>query len=170
MRRAGVGRPVWSADGRFVAAYAGIAWPERSRISGALVVADAGGRPLRLLTSRYIISMFAWSPAGHRLAWTTSGFPAPHELFVLDEPGGKAMRLLATGARHFDWITWSPDGRFLLVDDESHGFDPERPGRRPRGRWLLLDAETGARVRSLPRLGGAPQWCCPTSAYATLNG
>ena len=156
VRRAGVGKPVWSADGRYIAAYAGVAWPKRSGITNAVVIATADGRPLRFLTSRYLISMLAWSPTGHRLAWTTSGFPDPHELFVLDEPRGDPRRLFATAARHFDWVTWSPDGRFVLLDDEHSGR---------RGRWLLLDASTGERVRTLPRFGGAPQWCCPAARF-----
>jgi hypothetical protein len=152
-RRVGVDKPVWSADRRFVAALAGIPWGRRSGKVGTIVLARADGTPLRLVTSPYIVSMLAWSPTGHRLAYTTSGFPDPHELYVLDEPDGEPRRLFAAGARHF--------GRFLLVDDEHAAR---------RGRWLLIDAETGRIVRRLPRLGGAPQWCCPVNAYVTLNG
>jgi hypothetical protein len=160
-RRAGLGRPIWSADGRYVAALAGIAWGRRSNAVGAFVVASADGTPIRLVSSPYIISTLAWSPTGHRLAYTTSGFPDPHELFVLDEPGGKPHRLFATADRHVDWVTWSPEGGYLLVDDEHAS---------PRGRWLLIDAKSGRIVRRLPRLGGAPQWCCPVSSYVTLSG
>jgi hypothetical protein len=160
-QRVGVDKPVWSADRRFVAALAGIPWGRRSGKVGTIVLARADGTPLRLVTSPYIVSMLACSPTGHRLAYTTSGFPDPHELFVLDEPDGEPRRLFAAGARHFDWFTWSPDGRFLLVDDEHAAR---------RGRWLLIDAETGRIVRRLPRLGGAPQWCCSVNAYVTLNG
>jgi hypothetical protein len=160
-RRVGIGRPVWSADGRFVAALAGIPWGKRSGKIGTIVVARADGTPLRLVTSPWIVSMLAWSPVGHRLAYTTSGFPDPHELFVLDEPDGEPQQLFATADRHFDWVTWSPDGRSLLADDE-HAFR--------RGRWLVLDARTGAEIREVPRLGGAPVWCCPVNASVTLNG
>jgi hypothetical protein len=159
--RSSVGKPVWSADGRYIAAYVDGAWTKRSKVVNAFVIATADGRPLNLVTSPYIVSMLAWSPAGHALAYTTSGFPDPHELFVLDEPGGKPRRLFATADRHFDWITWSPDGRFLLVDDEHASR---------RGRWLLIDAKSGRIVRRLPRPGGAPQWCCPANAYVTVNG
>jgi Tol biopolymer transport system component len=160
-RRVGVGKPVWSVDGRYLAAFAGVPWGRDSGRVGTVVLAGADGTPVRLVSSPYLISMLSWSPSGHRLAFTTSGFPDPHELFVLDEPDGEPRRLFATDARHFDWITWSPDGRFLLVDDEHAGR---------RGRWVLIDAESGRVVRRLPRFGGAPQWCCPVNAYVTLNG
>jgi len=101
--------------------------------------------------------MFAWSPRGHRLAWTTSGFPTPYELFVLDDPNGEPRVLLAA-ERHFDRIAWSPDGRRLLLDDEN------------AGRWLLIPAAGRKRVEKRARLGGRPYWCCPVNAYATFNG
>jgi hypothetical protein len=152
--RAGVAKssigPVrWSGDGRYLAALAGV------KGSGTLVVGGADGSVIRLISSPYIISMFAWSPVGHRLAYTTSGFPDPHELFVLHEPTGKPLRLFVTGARHFDWITWSPEGTRLLLDDE------------PAGNWRLLPVDRTAAGRKLPRLGGRPLWCCPVNAYAT---
>jgi hypothetical protein len=170
VRRAGVGLPVWSADRRYVAALAGVAWPMRRGITATIVVARADGRVIRLITSRYIISMIAWSPRGDRLAWTTSGFPNPHELFVLDEPTKKPRKLFGTSNRHFDWITWSPDGRSLLLDDANSGFHPDRPARHPPGVWRLFDAQGGGTLRTFPRLGGRPLWCCPTNSYATLNG
>lgn len=153
----GLGVPRWSADGRFLAARAGIIWPDRKDRLSTIVVARSDGRVVRFLSSPYIISMFAWSPVGHRLAYTTSGFPDPHELFVLREPSARPVRLFVTKARHFDWITWSPDGRRLLVDDESDGT------------WRLLPVEATAGGRAVPRLGGRPLWCCPVNAYAT-NG
>ncbi len=105
----------------------------------------------------------------HQLAWTTSGFPNPHELFVLDHPTGTPHKLFGTSDRHFDWITWSPDGHHLLLDDANAGFDPARPGRRPPGRWRLLDTQAGDTVRTFPGLGGAPIWCCPANNYVTVN-
>ncbi len=110
--------------------------------------------PIRLVTSPSIISMFAWSPVGHRLAYTTSGFPAPHELLVLDTPKARPRPLLVT-TRHFDWITWSPDRRRLLLDDEHQNS------------WRLVWASGRSRIQSVPRLGGRPLWCCPVNHYAT---
>jgi hypothetical protein len=150
VEKASIGPPRWSGDGRYLAALAGVKGP------GALIVARADGSVIRLITSSYIISMFAWSPVGHRLAYTTSGFPDPHELFVLHEPTVKPVRLFVTGERHFDWITWAPDGKRLLLDETA-------------GTWRLLPVQGRARERTFPRLGGRPLWCCPVNAYAT-NG
>ena len=153
-----LGPPRWSADGRYLAAYVGAQWPMRPQVSAAILIAQSDGRPIRLITSPYVVSMFAWSPDGHRLAWTTSGFPDPHELFVLDGPESERRRLFATGARHFDWITWAPDGRSLLLDDENGDL------------WRLIQVDGTAGQQTFPRLGGRPLWCCPVNAYATLNG
>jgi Tol biopolymer transport system component len=145
--------PRWSADGRYLAAMIS-GDLQRRRVTGAVLLAQADGRPIRLITSPYIISMFAWSPAGHRLAYTTSGFPAPHQLLLVDGPKARPKTLFET-IRHFDWVTWSPDGRWLLVDDEH------------ADRWRLVRTAGRRVVRSLPRLGGRPFWCCPTNAYET---
>jgi hypothetical protein len=147
----------WSADGRYLAALVTAAW-ERSqrssvrRLRGAIVLATANGRIIRFLTSRYQVSMFAWSPRGHRLAYTTSGFPSPHQLLVVDRPRARPRKLFAT-SRHFDWVTWSPDDRWLLVDDQHANA------------WRLIRADGSATPRVLPRLGGMPLWCCPQDGY-----
>ena len=157
VRRAWLGPPRWSADGRYMAANVFARWPAKVRTTTAVVIADAQGRPLRLLRSRYLISMFSWSPTGHKLAYTTSGFPDPHELFVVDAPAARSARLFAT-KRHFDWLTWSPDGRRLLVDDENGDA------------WRLLAPDGAPKVRQLPRLGGRPVWCCPVNSFSTNAG
>ncbi len=155
LKRAALGPPRWSADRRYLAALVAGKWPRG--VSAGFVIARSDGTPIRVVTSPYVISMFAWSPVGHRLAWTTSGFPTPHELFVLDRPTAKPRRFLATD-RHFDWITWSPDARRLLLDDEH------------ADRWRLIKAVGSPRIDARPRPGGRPLWCCPLNAYMTLNG
>lgn len=152
-----VGPPRWSADRRYIAAFVAGKWPKKANAVHGFVIARADGTPIRVITSPYLISMFAWSPRGHALAWTTSGFPDPHELFVLDDPVAKARRLFATSARHFDWIAWSPEGRRLLLDDEN------------ADRWRLLPTGGRRSAKTLPRLGGRPLWCCPVNAYSTFN-
>jgi hypothetical protein len=153
-------KPIWSADRRYLAAHAGFFWPkkERRRRVNEFVIARADGRIVRLVSSRYIVSMLAWSPVGHRLAWTTSGFPDPHELFVLDQPDARPRKIFGTSNRHFDWVTWSPSGRYLLLDDAKWGSD---------GRWALFDVASGKVAQVLPRLGGRPLWCCPEGASVT---
>lgn len=154
--RASIGPPRWSADGRYLAAMVAGKWPKSANVFHALVIARADGTPVRVVTSSYVISMFAWSPRGHRLAWTTSGFPTPHELFVLDDPKGQPRRLFMAD-RHFDWITWSPDGRKLLLDAEN------------AGRWLLITTVGRRSVERHAKLGGRPYWCCPVNAYSRFN-
>jgi hypothetical protein len=144
-RSASLLRPVFSADGRYLAARAFI-----SGVGEAIVLARADGTPIRLLTSPYHISMFAWSPAGHRLAYTTSGAPAPHQLLVVDQPTARP-RLAFEQGPHFDWVTWSPDGRWLLVDNQA--LDA----------WTVLGVATVKHLE-LPRLGGRPLWCCPQNS------
>jgi hypothetical protein len=135
--------PAWSPDRRYVATVA----------EPGVLVARADGRVVQEISSKLVISMLAWSPVANRLAFTTSGFPDPHQLFVVDRPGNKPRLLYATGEMHFDWVTWSPDGRWLLLDEEH------------MNRWLLLRTDRSGGRRSLPRLGGRPLWCCPTNAY-----
>ena len=106
-----------------------------------------------MVTSPYVISMFAWSPRGHRLAYTTSGSSEPHQLFLINTPHSTPQRLFQTTNRHFDWITWSPDNQWLLIDDEQAGH------------WRLLSTVRPTNTRLLPRLGGRPLWCCPQNPY-----
>jgi hypothetical protein len=148
-----LGTPRWSADGRYIAARVSARWATETTVA-AIVIADATGKPLRLLRSRYVISMLAWSPTGHRLAYTTSGFPDPHELFVVDSPRARPRPVLTT-ERHFDWVSWAPDSRRLVLDDEVEDV------------WLLVPAQPPYTFVASPRLGGRPLWCCPVNAYAT---
>lgn len=153
-RPARFGDPVYSADGDYLAVFASFLSEPGDRSRSTIVILGAGGKVVRLLTSRLAISMFAWSPKGHRFAYTTSGFPSPHELFVLRSPRGKESKLLSK-VDHFDWVTWSPTNRHLLVDDAN------------AHRWLLVDPDGLAKHVALPRLGGRPMWCCPSNPFGT---
>ncbi len=139
-------QPIRSADGRYLATRHGV--KNRTQI----VISGTGGGVVQTLETHYILSMFAWSTRGHLLAYTTSGFPSPHQLVVVD-PGHEPRKIFATGRRHFDWITWSPDGRRLLLDGDAAGG------------WRVFAARTGKQLRLLPRLGGRPLWCCPVNEY-----
>lgn len=140
--------PIWSPDRRLVAAVSG----------PGIVIAHAGGRLIQTIRSRLVISMIAWAPVGRRLAFTTSGFPDPHQLFVVDSPGAKPRLLYTAGFDHFDWFAWSPDGERILLDDDN------------RSRWLLFRTDRSGERRVLPRLGGRPLWCCPVNSYAAGGG
>ncbi|MDQ6806885.1 MAG: hypothetical protein M3065_18435, partial [Actinomycetota bacterium] len=153
-----LGGLVWSGDGRYLAA--------RATIPGGksvIVIARADGLIIRLITSSDVISMLAWSPLGHELAYTTSGFPSPHELYVLSNPRVSPRRILSQ-AEHFDWVTWSPDDRWLLIDNE-HQNAWELLYLTGQGQARLL-AGASVPTRRLARLGGEPLWCCPQDHYA----
>lgn len=166
--RAELGGLAYSGDGHYLAlmaSFAGVSGHRQLPLGKerAIVIARSDGAILRVIVSPDVISMLAWSPTGHRLAYTTSGFPAPHELFLLDHPLATPWRILSQ-APHFDWVTWSPDAHWLLVDNQNVGS------------WNLLHlvghrsarAFGGASVplRRLPRLGGQPVWCCPENHSA----
>jgi len=154
----GLGDPVFSADGSYLAMSASVVWRKGDANLFTVLIARADGTPIRFITSPYAISMFAWSPVGHRLAYTTSGFPAPHQLLVLDEPGASPREVFET-EEHFDWVTWSPDGLRLLLDAEHF--------QTTGGAWLVLDAKGGPAIETLPRLGGAPLWCWPAEPFGS---
>jgi hypothetical protein len=64
--------------------------------------------------------------------------------------------VVATHISDIWWASWSPDGRWLLVDDWT------------RDRWLFL-ARDGSQRISYPRLGDNPIWCCPSSPPIGFN-
>jgi dipeptidyl aminopeptidase/acylaminoacyl peptidase len=160
-RHAELGDLAYSADGRYLAAQVVVFGPGSFSRSG-VVIARANGRIVRLISSRDTISMFAWSPRGHRLVYTTSGFPAPHELYLLASPRARQWRILSQ-APHFDWVTWSPDGRWLLIDNEhEHAWELLHLTGHRQARLLGGASVPG---RRLPRLGGMPLWCCPQQSF-----
>lgn len=149
-------KPAWSADGRYLATRVRLS-PSQEALQAVVVAEAATGNFVEAFTSPYAISMLAWSPNDHRLAYTTSGFPTPHEIFVVSLADDEE-RLLFSASRHFDWITWSPDGQWLLLDDEESGH------------WRLLDPEMQVQEILAPRLGGRPIWCCPVNSYSAGFG
>jgi hypothetical protein len=147
-----------SADGTLVAVpleltYAG---PHPLRRGGVVALVRISDHAVRLIRSPLHISMFAFAPRGDRYAYTTSGFPDPHELWVGSGIKQPAKRIYFTPYQHFDWITWSPDARWLLVDDQLNG---------PMPLWRVIPSDARGKPRTLPRLGGHPLWCCPAQAF-----
>jgi dipeptidyl aminopeptidase/acylaminoacyl peptidase len=166
-RVAGFGDVAYSADGRYLAIralLAGFRGAAKLPLGAerVIVIARSDGSIVRVITSTVIISMFAWSPHGHQLAYTTSGFPVPHELYVLRSPRARPWRVLSQ-ADHFDWVTWSPDDRWLLIDNQhQHAWTLLRlTGHRQAASMVGASVPT----RRLPRLGGTPLWCCPQNHY-----
>lgn len=151
----------FSADGAYVAVMAILDGGARRRLPlGAqrvIVIAHRNGTIARVVTSPAVISMLAWSPAGRQLAYTTSGFPSPHQVFLLRNPEA-SPRAIFTQVAHFDWITWSPDAKWLLVDDEATNSWNLLRVPRPRSQRIA--------IRRTSRLGGSPIWCCPENHYA----
>lgn len=162
VQQAELGDLAYSADQRYVAALALLPGNHGVGIR-AIVIARADGSIVRVITSTDIISMLAWSPRGDQLAYTTSGFPAPHELYLLRSPEGPRRRILSQGP-HFDWVTWSPNDHWLLIDNEHlHAWDLLRVDTHIQASQL---AGAAVPTRRLPRLGGEPIWCCPQDHYA----
>ncbi len=143
----------WSADGRYFATQIDVrhTGPRPLRRGGTIaIVRDMPPYRVQIVSSSYEISMFAWAPVGDRFAYTTSGFPSPHQLIV-GAAGARSSQVLLTQVEHFDWVTWSPDGLRLLIDNQLHGS------------WDLFYPTGRSAPQHLPRLGGQPLWCCSTS-------
>jgi hypothetical protein len=142
-----------SPDGRFVAFPLELTYaaPNSLRRGGVIAIVAVADHTVRIVRSRLEISMFSFAPSGDRFAYSTSGFPEPHELWVTSRIDAPAKRLFITTGDHFDWIAWSPDAKWILVDDQLSAPTPA---------WRLIPSDGQGRSRTTPRLGGRPLWCC----------
>jgi hypothetical protein len=139
----------WSSDGRLLAAVS----PQR------IEVLSADGKVARVIsTLSGTFKEAAFRPGGHQLA-ISIGYTARSEtkLLNVDRPG--SARLLFAGPGSFGDITWSPNGRWLLVDWPT------------ANQWVFL---RGSRVHAVanireefrrvddvvPSLSFANRWCC----------
>jgi Tol biopolymer transport system component len=138
----------WSSNGD---AFAATLWGRRSN---AIAIFDREGQlVLNVPIGNRNVSLPTWSPDGTRLAYIVRG-PEPRghlqaRLIVLDVATGRADVVRRDVSDAF-WASWSPDGRWLLVDDWGHH------------RWLFVSANGRAAI-AYPWLGGMPRWCCPSS-------
>lgn len=150
-RRARAGAPTnvsWSTDGsRLLVA---------SRLSVS-VYDDRGARPYELGPGAAPVRSTALSPSGQSLAFA-SAVGGGSQLWVVPRirPDASAARRLFSGAGTFDGLTWTPDGRWVLL------AWPEAE------QWVLMRANGAGiravsnvseqfRSRTFPRVEG---WCC----------
>jgi len=58
-----------------------------------------------------------WSPDGREIAFTSSWRGDARRIFIAPADGSQEARLVHTDSRHIHTLDWSPDGRWLLLED-----------------------------------------------------
>lgn len=111
---AATGVLAWSADGAYLAANCG---------DNTVQVWDASGALMKTFLASHedpqLDASFAWSPSGSELALLVQTEDASRiEVWNIAADARMASFPLADQDQ---WITWSPDGRFFAVTDESVG-------------------------------------------------
>lgn len=151
------GRPLqiaWSSDGQTLV----VVTPHRVEVFGS---PDHKPRELSSLTERFVSAEFR--PGANALALVTAQPATRHStvrLVDLDRPGHG--RVLFAGPGRFGDATWSPNGRWLLLD------------WRTANQWLFVGPGVPPRVHAVanireefprsddvpPRLSFQGRWCC----------
>ncbi len=113
--------PFWSPDGRFIAFLSGERWGEKPLARGNLHLIAATGGPVWDVPGATDIPLLpagvAWSPDGLKIA---AGWPG--HIYDLTQADAPATALPGAGADM--WVLgggWSPDGRYLAVNDGNRG-------------------------------------------------
>ena len=136
---AGLTQPTWSRDGSAIAFVS----RDLSGTRSAVYVESKGDiQPHSLISDSGQYSSPAWSPDGKLLAFLHFE-PGSAEIVIFDTQR-KSSRVITTlfprryglNYRHLDW---SPDGKFLVVDDKSRDSEPFS--------LYLIYIEDGKRVR-----------------------
>jgi dipeptidyl aminopeptidase/acylaminoacyl peptidase len=168
LMKADSGRELW-ASGRITTDIESLEWSADGRrllvlTSSFFVLLDEDGRSVAKGPTEEAAEAAAFSPQSGRIALIRRSAgkapPGRSELVLLGEDGSGERRLF-DGPGRFDGVTWSPDGRWLLlswrdadqwlfirprdekvvaVSNISRQFDPSAEGQPP-----------------FPRIGG---WCC----------
>lgn len=103
----------WSADGAYLAANCG---------NNTVQVWDASGALVKTFVTSsedpQLDASFAWSPSGDELAWLVQTEDASR-IEVWNVAASTRMAAFPL-ADQDQWITWSPDGRYFAVTDESN--------------------------------------------------
>jgi sugar lactone lactonase YvrE len=137
----------WSADGRY---FSIPLWSNTH--PWAIAVVSSTGEVVDVIeTSGGYVNVPIWSPTGHELAFMTNprnqdGTVPRAKLFVYDLETQRRT-LLASGLSEAHWVSWSPDGDWLLVDDWM------------RERWIFEPREGGQSIETRA-MGLEPRWCC----------
>ena len=136
----------WSDDGRRLLAIG----------HTSLRVLSATGRTVGVFQAKGSTLAAAFAPGSHRLAFLVDGAESTIEVANGDRLPGSA-RLVFSGAGRMTDLTWSPDGRWLLV------------GWASADQWLFIHSAPVKKIvavsnvahefgsASFPRIEG---WCC----------
>jgi Tol biopolymer transport system component len=123
-----------------------------------------------------------WSPDGHQIAYSSAWVGQQRRILVKTVGSSEPARLVYTGKRHLHLTSWSPDGRWLalqeygprstdvwllslgdttLVPVATTAAAEEQAVFSPDGRWLAYSSDESGRrevyVVSLPRFGRTEQ-------------
>jgi hypothetical protein len=152
----GTSEVVWDRTGsRYAYAVGG----DPNGSEGSIVVRRRNGRVIaRVPIGRRWVERPTWSPGGDRIAFIVRGRGRRgHRMARLHvyDLRTRANSVIAEPVSDAWWASWSPDGRWLLVDDWT------------RERWLFVAASGDERL-AYPWLGHFPRWCCPSSPPVTI--
>ena len=114
-----------------------------------LVNADGGGLSQLTNSSRSDYEPLKWSPDGSRIAFNSWFTESQSGLFIIN-PDGSGLRMLTDEYGPHGWISWSPDGKWIV-------FESNQDVRR---RILVVHVASGAVTMLSPPNGNErhPEW------------